>query len=914
MSFPVAFFFSDIEGSTKLWENFPDQMTGNLEVHDTIMHRVISQHAGQVFKTVGDAFCAAFTNPIDAINAAMDAQRALEDTRWGEAVIRVRIGLHSGEAQKRDSDYFGPTLNRVARLMSVGHGGQILLSEATVRQVRDQLPAGVSLIDFGEKRLRDLIRPEKIYQLNAPGLAKTFPPLRTLEVFQTNLPTPISTFIGREKEIAEVKKAIQSYRLVTITGTGGTGKTRLSLQVAADLLDQYPDGVWFVELAPISDPERVPHAIFSVLKLTEQKGKTTLETLTSYLRDKRTLIILDNCEHVIDECSMVASALLAEASKLNILASSREAFIVTGEQTYRLPSLSLPDPKSNPVVEALSNYEAVRLFVERANLVASNFKINESNAGTITRICQRLDGIPLAIELAAARIRMMAPEQIADRLDNVFKLLTGGGRTVLPRQQTLQASIDWSYDLLSKSERLLLQRLAVFSGGWTLEAAETICASPSENHIFPEDIVDLLGRLVDKSMIIFSDESRYQFLEIMRQYIREKLSQSGESQLAFQRHSDYFAGFLNKNQHNFSVLDGEWPNILVAFEFLSDQSRSDDLLEFTRSISDVLFERGHLDDGHKIFEKALDFASRHTDIGQLALFEYYSGRMFFQSDSFDRSIQLLTDSLKHNHSNDQLKADTLYFLAFDYFRKSDIEVARKTIRAARKVYKTLHNEVGFAMAMTLEGEYGLYDENLEPIRRMLLRALKIQRQKKDLFGCVRSLVSLARTELEKKSRSDNAQFVATAELYALEALQISENINDWYERPYILDTLALIYFHRQEWEKSRQYALAGLKEFINSKPSQDRAQILIRLCWIEDELGDFTEALNYAQQSLLMCEVLKDIRGIAYVLFDIGKIFAKTGNLAAAKENLSRSELMLRDLDDKVMLDYVKKALEGLTS
>lgn len=908
-----TFLFTDIEASTQLWENFPEQMASNLARHDSMLRAAINRHSGHVFKTIGDSFCVAFPLARNAIEAALDVQRILSQNEWADAIIRVRIGIHSGPVQKRDNDYFGPTLNRVARLMTAGHGGQILLSEATASLVREDLPPEANLISLGERRLKDLIRPEKIYQLAGPGLATTFPPIRTLEGFQSNLPAPLSSFIGREKEIVDVKQAIRSYRLVTIIGTGGIGKTRLSLRVVADLLDQYPAGVWFVELAPILDPDRVPQAIFSIFKLAEQKGKTTLESLATFLHDKQALIVLDNCEHLIESCSSVINVLLTAAPALRILASSREALGVTGELTYRLPSLSLPDVKSIPALESLSNYEAIRLFVERASLVSSQFKITPANARAIVQICQCLDGIPLAIELAAARIRMMTPEQIADRLDNVFQLLTGGGRTVLPRQQTLQASIDWSYELLSETERLLLRRLAVFSGGWTLEAAEIICSDRSATHIFPENVLDMLGHLVDKTMIMFTDNHRYQILEIIRHYAREKLQESSEYQAAFQRHAEYYREFLHKNQQNFLVLDDDWPNLLAAFDFLSEQSQLERLLEFARLISDLLFERGHLEDGSKIFEKALDIANRHADQSQIALFEYFLGRILFQSDAFERSIHLLKCSLEHNLLDKHLKADSLYYLAFDYFRKSDNDGAKKTLLAARKNYKLLDDEIGFARALTLEGEYGLYDENLLPITRMLLRALKIQRQKKDLFGCVRSLVSLARTEIEKKSRGGNSQFVITAEQYALEALQISESIKDVNERPYILDTLALIYFHRQDWEKSRQYALEGLQEFVNSGPSQDRAQILIRLCWIEDELGNYADALKYGEQSLLMCELLDDKRGIAYVLFDLGKILSKISRFPEAKENLSRSELMLRDLDDTVMLEYVQKALGGLS-
>jgi predicted ATPase/class 3 adenylate cyclase len=490
----ITFLFTDIQGSAKLWEQFPDEMRDALARHDAIMQQAIEGHGGCVFKTMGDGFCAAFHTPPEALAAALAAQRALHAEAWGEmSALRVRMALHTGTADLRDGDYFGQPLNRVSRLLSAGHGGQTLLSLATQELMRDQLPPGIELKDLGERRLRDLIRPERIFQLVAPDLPSEFAPLRSLEAFAHNLPMQLTSFVGREKEIAEIKAMLASHRLVTLTGTGGTGKTRLSVQVAADLLEDFLDGVWFVELASLADPNLVPQTVATVLGVREEPARPIIQTLSDYLKSRNVLILLDNCEHLLTACAQLCETLLRVCSRVRILASSREGVGIAGEQTFRVPSLTVPDPKEwgegrrqkaegsqdsslIPHLSSLTQYESVRLFIDRALLVQPTFAVTNQNAPALAQICHRLDGIPLAIELAAARVKAMSVEQINTRIHDRFRLLTGGSRTALPRQQTLRALIDWSYDLLSDKEKTLLRRLSVFAGGWTLEAAEKVCS------------------------------------------------------------------------------------------------------------------------------------------------------------------------------------------------------------------------------------------------------------------------------------------------------------------------------------------------------------------------------------------------------------------------------------------------------
>ncbi|HZM25116.1 MAG TPA: adenylate/guanylate cyclase domain-containing protein, partial [Anaerolineales bacterium] len=475
----VTFLFTDIEGSTKLAQQFPNQWEALRTRHHVILHEAIESNHGYVFQIIGDAFCAAFHTAHDGLNAAISAQRKLQNEEWGENPIKVRMGIHTGEAElQATGEYRGYlAMSRVQRLMSAGHGGQVLISLATQELIRDDLPDGISLHDLGERRLKDLIRPERIFQLIAPDLQSEFAPLKTLDAFLNNLPVQLTSFIGREKEVEQIKKRLEKNRLVTLTGSGGVGKTRLSIQVASELLSAYPNGVWSVELAPITDPSLVTRTVCTALDMTPQGNMPPLDVLTEYLKSKKILLVVDNCEHLIDACAQLCDSLLHACPDLRIITSSREALGIDGENAYRVPSLSLPGPNDN--LHAIQESEAVKLFTERATTTLPDFELAQSNAPVVAQICQRLDGIALAIELAASRVKLLKVEQIAARLDDAFRLLTGGSRTALPRQQTLRALIDWSYNLLTEEEKTALQHLSVFADGWTLEAAEFVCDNPN---------------------------------------------------------------------------------------------------------------------------------------------------------------------------------------------------------------------------------------------------------------------------------------------------------------------------------------------------------------------------------------------------------------------------------------------------
>ncbi|HTQ00796.1 MAG TPA: tetratricopeptide repeat protein [Casimicrobiaceae bacterium] len=610
----TVFLFTDIEGSTRLWEQSPDRMRDALARHDEISTATVSAHHGRIVKTTGDGIHAAFRDPLDAIEAALALQIALADPEATAGIaLRVRCGMHAGVEARRDNDFYGIAVNRAARIMSAAHGGQVLLSQAVATLVRDRLPDGVSLRELGAVRLRDLSVPENVYQLMHRVLRQSFPALRSLEATPNNLPQQLTSFIGREHELAEVRRRLRDARLLTIVGIGGLGKSRLSLQVASEALDDYPDGVWFVELAALTDARLVPQAVASVLGVREEVGRPVLETLARFVHDRRLLLVLDNCEHMTQASAELARRLLEAGPQVSVLATSRERLGLGGENTYPLAPFAVPLPRQRLGPEALAQFGSVRLFAERAAAADPDFSISDENAGGVAEICHRLDGIPLALELAAARVRALSVQKIADRLTDRFKLLQGGDRTALPRQQTLRALIDWSYDLLAPEERVLFARLSVFAGGFTLEAAEKVGAGDA---IAEADVLDLLTRLVDKSLVsLEAGRDRYRMLETVRQYAQEQLEAAGDAKATRNRHLHFYvalaesasAHWIGPSQRDWlRRIDAEIENVAAADAWCDHAEDGGPLgLRLVRAIRFYCVNRGLLALGYEATLKAL---------------------------------------------------------------------------------------------------------------------------------------------------------------------------------------------------------------------------------------------------------------------------------------------------------------------
>jgi len=649
MSLPsgtVTFLFTDIEGSTRLWEKFPEGMKAALAKHDSILKESVESNNGQIIKTTGDGIHAVFSTAINAIQASLSAQLAFQTSELiknSENSIHVRMGLHTGEAELRDGDYFGQTLNRAARIMGVAYGEQILLSETTLHIAQEHLPADISVLNLGGHQLKGLIKPERIFQISTLDLRQEFPPLRSQSHATNNLPTQLTSFIGRERELAEAASRLEDARLLTLIGPGGTGKTRLSIQLGSKLLPNFDDGVWLVEFAPIADPSLIIQTISSTFEIGEVPGISLKTALHDFLREKKLLIILDNCEHLVETSAKVADELLHIAPNIKIIASSREALGINGETVYRVPSLSLPE-QDDITKEAAMGCESVQLFVERASAANRKFHLTDENASSVAQICSRLDGIPLAIELAASRITVFSPEQIAKRLDDRFKLLTGGSRTALPRQQTLRALIDWSYDLLSDDERALLRRLSVFAGGWTFEAVEIICDNL--------DVFEHLPQLVNKSLVVVDnvgEKPRYFLLETIRQYARDKLLENGEGEGTRNRHLAYYLELaetgepeLRKTENELewiNRLETEYDNIRVAIEW----GLSNDPMAAARmiiSLTIFLIITTFASEGHRWGTAALKQLELLVKNGQFSTDEYiaYKARLLASMSTMSFSM------------------------------------------------------------------------------------------------------------------------------------------------------------------------------------------------------------------------------------------------------------------------------------
>ena len=561
----VTFLFTDIEGSTRRWEADADGMRAALAQHDRVLRQAIESGGGWLFKHTGDGVCAAFTSPKSAVDAAVAAQRSLG--------LPVRMGLATGEAELRDSDYYGAVLNRVARLMAAGHGGQILLADSTAG-----LLSGVDLLDLGPRRLRDLPGPVGVFQVRAPGLRDDFPALRAADTGPGNLRPPLTTFIGREAEIGQVRSALKTHRLVTLAGVGGVGKTRLALEVATRLGDEFPDGVWLFELAAVTDPAAVPDAVAAVLGITQQAGKTVAESVAAALEGRLRLLVFDNCEHVRDAVADLAEAILARSTSVRILATSRERLEVADEQLHSVSSLDITEGVDSP---------AGMLFIQRAQHVSSYFSVmGAGDEAAVIEICRRLDGIPLAIELAASRMASMTPVEVRDRLDDRFRLLVGSRRG-LGRHQTLRHAVAWSYDHLDDDEKALLGRCSVFAGGFDLESACAITGFICSQTVDDYAILDLLDSLVRKSLLVverLAGRTRYSMLETIREFAEEQLVARGEAEKARAAHvrhfarsaTDVLAVWDSPNQREaYAWFAAELANLRAAFRWAADHDDLD---------------------------------------------------------------------------------------------------------------------------------------------------------------------------------------------------------------------------------------------------------------------------------------------------------------------------------------------------
>jgi predicted ATPase/class 3 adenylate cyclase len=761
----VTFLFSDIEGSTQRWETHRQKMQEALQRHDTRLREQIELHGGAVFKTVGDAFYAVFTTAADAIAAALDAQRALVREDWSAVEgLRVRMAIHTGATDERGGDYFGSTVNRVARLLAIGHGGQIIVSGVTADLVQGQMPSQTTLHDLGAHRLKDLAYPEQVYQVLAPDLPREFPPLRSLGTLPNNLPLQLTSFVGRDEELAEIEDLLSKSRLVTIVGSGGVGKSRTSLQVAADRLDAYPDGVWFVELASITDPELIATSLATALGVSVAPTQRPIDAVLAELTDRTALLIFDNCEHLVAHAATVIDTILRHCPHVTILASSREGLGIAGESVYRMPSLRVPGVEEPVTAASALQYGAMALFTERAAAV-SNFTITDANATIVADVCRRLDGIALAIELAAPRLKVLSVDELDKRLSDRFRILTGGSRNALPRQQTLRALIDWSYDLLDDSEKTLFRRIGVFVDGFTLEAMTAVCA---DERIEAWDAVDLLQSLVEKSLVVAEigdAEQRYRLLESTRQYALERLARSGENELFSRQHAAYFLHLAQRSEADYPTrANAEWRatyqpelgNFRTAIDWaLSDRGDVEMAALLVGALTRLWRETSLDPEGLRACEAVLQnlaersdseiaapvwlgtatllanlyLMTRRLDAAQRALRLYETigddlriadslrefGDTLRQLGRAEEALGPLTRSLElsRRHGDRYRIAVALGRLALPYFYLGDVDAARTAVEEARRIFQSQGRDRNVIVLSLNLGEIEASDNNFE---------------------------------------------------------------------------------------------------------------------------------------------------------------------------------------------------------
>ncbi len=717
----VTFLFTDIEGSAKLWERCPETMRDALADHDQILRQITSKAGGVVFKTIGDAFCCAFDCPEKALETAIDAQRALQSHVWpGElGDLRVRMGIHSGNAIERNSDYFGPTVNRVARLMSIAYGEQILLSATTAALLRSDLDASVTLRDLGRHRLRDLTALETTYQVVAPGLRAEFPVLVSVDSRANNLPSQISSFVGRETELSELQTLLRKHRLITITGPGGMGKTRLALQLAAGVIAHYDDGAWLVDLSGIRDALLILQSIATELKVREVPREPISTTLLEYLSGRHLLLVIDNAEHLLADVAATVRTLVAKCERLTLIVTSREPLHLTGEQVYRLAPMPGAPVGSDPA--ALSLHDGTRLFLERAHEVAPNLSITDADLAEIASLCHRLEGIPLAIELAAARVTLLSIKQLNQRLTEGLDLLSSRDST-RPRHRTLEGTIDWSYRLLVDAEKRLFESLSVFVDGLTLEACEAIATSPAA-----PGALDLLQSLVDKSLVTANATSlgtRYQMLDMVREYSKRRCAETKRHEQLFALHFKFFLALVTGHERAQGVQErGQWATAVDAdlANCRSALKRSLDAKDpaagaFLCGLAAFWQGRGLLTEGRSWLQRYLAEASETESLYPRAL--RFAAFFAASQDDYDQAITLASRLLElaRLHGDRLGEGEALHSLAVAEERRGNDEIATSHYANALALFDAVENSRNSLIAILNLANLLIGSERLESAR------------------------------------------------------------------------------------------------------------------------------------------------------------------------------------------------------
>ncbi len=886
----VTLLFTDMEGSTRLLQQLGNRYTSVLAECRHVLRTAFQHWRGHEVDTQGDAFFAAFARATDAVLAAVEVQRALAARFWPEGVaVRVRIGLHTGEPSLTSEGYVGLDVHRAARIMSAAHGGQILLSQTTANFVEQELPDDVTLRDLEEHRLKDLDRPRRLFQLVISDLPADFPPLRTLDTSPNNLPVQFTPFIGREQELTAIQHLLlrEEVRLVTLTGPGGTGKTRLGLQAAAELTEHLIDGVFFVNLAPISDPALVVPTIAETLGLREGAEQSLLERLREDLRQKQMVLLLDNFEQVVNAAEQVVELLVA-CPRLKVLMTSREVLHVRAEHEFAVPPLPLPDSKRLPDLVALSHYAAVALFVQRARAIKPDFQLTNANAHAIVEICARLDGLPLAIELAAARVKLLPPQALLARISQRLAVLTGTSRDVPARQQTLRHTIAWSYNLLDATEQRLFRRLSVFVGSCTLEAIEAVCAACRDAAGI---VLDGVASLIDKSLLQQTEqegeEPRLSLLETIREYGLECLGESREAELSQQAHARYYLALAEKAEPYLrgveqpiwlACLEQEQGNLRAALEWLITHAQTELALRLSGALWRFWYIRGHYREGLHWLEAVLELpqvdqptaaqAKSLLGAGWLASF---LGDRIAACSRLEESARLFRE-LADKRSLAEALAELAWLQFFSDRGITSRTLLEESIRLAREV----GDRWTLAYILHLMGEFMRRQGDYARAYSLLEESEALYRKLGETHYLSRALNDLVNVVL---SRGDVTRAVALAQ----ESLELAQKLDNKLDTAQALFWLGIT----KTFQGERVQAVVLLKESLalarELGPKPFIAQSLQGLGSVVLYQGDIVEAATYAEECLMLSREVGDNGNISLALSLLGEVRRFQGDLLQAK-------------------------------
>jgi predicted ATPase/class 3 adenylate cyclase len=915
----ITFLFTDIEGSTGLWEQHPRVMRSALARHDAILTKALASHHGVLVKNTGDGILAAFAHALGALNTALEAQRAFQSEDWGAINrLHVRMALHTGVAEARAGDYNGPALNRTARLLAAGHGGQILLSRAVVELLHDHLPGDLVLRDLGVHLLKDLSRPEHIYQLVAPDLPTQFPTLRTLDARPNNLPAQATALLGRERDVSTVVDLLrrEQVRLLTLTGPGGTGKTRLALQAGAELLGVFADGVWFVDLAPIHDPEIVITTIAQTLGVKEIGSQPLIEQLSTYLRPKQLLLLLDNFEQVVDAAPQVAD-LLTAAPQVTILVTSRIVLHLRGEKEYVVLPLALPDPKALPSSYTLSQYAAVALFIQRAQDVKLDFQVTNENAPAVAEICHRLDGLPLAIELAAARIKLFAPELLLKRLEQRLSILIGGPRDAPTRQQTIRSTIDWSYQLLDEGEQALFARLGVFVGGCTLEAIEAVCNVDGD---LPTNVVEGVSALTDKSLLRQTEgvngEPRFVMLETIREYALERLAESSDAPTIRLRHAEYYLALaegaepqlLGREQHIWlDRLEREYSNLRAALAWSQTVPSDRELnLRLAGILSWFWYFCGYLSEGYDWLEGALAKTNRESILVDLSAVRakalYGAGLLALEQDDYAMACARLEESvaLYQKQGDKRGEASALNALGDALLYRGDYTAARELEETSVILWRDVGEEWGLALALHDLGKVMRFQGDYFTARMIQEESMILWRNTGNPWG-----LALAFEDSGILALFEGDYTVAQAEL--AQAVTLSQGLRDKHRlvsAHYGLGDIARLL---GDYRQASLYYEEGLRYARELGAKRDIAFMLANLGHIALHQDNDTQAIALFNESLMLFHHDWDKSCIAVNLAGLGGV-ARVQNQLERAARLLGAAGALQDGIEAIILWPVDRA------